>query len=80
MLALSANAFRADAQVASRGSRVYVLLPHTAKRSSLTSWIRGTIGALRSELGLQLRAVVAAPVTGLASAARGARGGGPGAG
>jgi DNA-binding PucR family transcriptional regulator len=66
VLALSANAFRVDAQVASRGSRVYVLLPHTAKRSSLASWIRGTIGALRSELGLQLRAVVAAPVAGLA--------------
>jgi len=69
VLALSANAFRADAQVASRGSRVYVLLPHTAKRSSLTSWIRGTISALRSELGLQLRAVIAAPVTGLAGLA-----------
>jgi DNA-binding PucR family transcriptional regulator len=69
LLALSANAFRADAQVASRGSRVYVLLPHTAKRSSLTSWIRGTIGALRSELGLQLRAVIAAPVIGLAGLA-----------
>ena len=67
VLALSANAFRADAQVASRDSRVYVLLPHTAKPSSLTSWIRGTIGALRSELGLELRAVIAAPVTGLAS-------------
>jgi DNA-binding PucR family transcriptional regulator len=69
VLALSANAFRADAQVASRGSRVYVLLPHTAKRSSLSSWIRGTISALRTELGVQLRAVVAAPVTGLAGLA-----------
>ncbi|HEY9303287.1 MAG TPA: helix-turn-helix domain-containing protein, partial [Mycobacterium sp.] len=69
VLALSANAFRADAQVASRGSRVYVLLPHTAKRSSLASWIRGTISALHSELGLQLRAVVAAPVAGLAGLA-----------
>jgi DNA-binding PucR family transcriptional regulator len=66
-LALSANAFRADAQVAIRGSRVYVLLPHTAKRSSLTSWIRGTIAALRNELGLQLRAVIAAPVSGLSA-------------
>jgi DNA-binding PucR family transcriptional regulator len=66
VLALSANAFRTDAQVASRGSRVYVLLPHTTKRSSLTSWIRGTIGALRSELEVQLRAVIAAPITGLA--------------
>jgi DNA-binding PucR family transcriptional regulator len=66
VMALSASAFRADAQVASRGSRIYVLLPHTAKRSSLTSWIRGTISALRSELGMQLRAVIAAPLTGLA--------------
>ncbi len=69
VLALSANAFRADAQVASRGSRIYVLFPQTAKRSSLISWIRGTIGALHSELGLQLRAVIAAPVTGLAGLA-----------
>jgi DNA-binding PucR family transcriptional regulator len=69
VLALSANAFRADAQVASRGSRVYVLLPHTTKRSSLTSWIRGTIGALHSELGVQLRAVIAAPIPGLAGLA-----------
>jgi DNA-binding PucR family transcriptional regulator len=67
VLALSANAFRADAQVASRGSRVYVLLPDTTKRSSLQSWIRGTINALQTELGLQLRVVVAAPLPGLAS-------------
>jgi DNA-binding PucR family transcriptional regulator len=65
VLALSANAFRTDAHVGSRGSRVYVLLPRTAKRSSLQSWIRGTIGALHAELGLQLRAVVAAPLPGL---------------
>jgi DNA-binding PucR family transcriptional regulator len=69
ILALSASAFRADAQVASGGSRVYVLLPHTGKPASLTSWIRGTISALRAELGLQLRAVIAAPVTGLAGLA-----------
>jgi DNA-binding PucR family transcriptional regulator len=69
VLALSASAFRADAQVASGGSRIYVLFPQTTKRSSLMSWIRGTIGALRSELGLQLRAVIAAPVTGLAGVA-----------
>jgi DNA-binding PucR family transcriptional regulator len=69
VLALSANAFRADAQVASRGSRIYVLFPQTAKQSSLISWIRGTISALRSELGLQLRAVIAAPVAGLAGLA-----------
>ncbi|WIM89931.1 helix-turn-helix domain-containing protein [Candidatus Mycobacterium wuenschmannii] len=65
VLALSANAFRTDAQVASRGSRVYVLFPQTTKRSSLQSWIRGTIAGLHNELGLQLRAVVAAPLAGL---------------
>ncbi|MGH3636755.1 MAG: PucR family transcriptional regulator, partial [Mycobacterium sp.] len=69
VLALSANAFRADAQVASWDSRIYVLLPQIARVGSLTSWIRGTIGALRSELGLQLRAVIAAPVAGLAGLA-----------
>jgi DNA-binding PucR family transcriptional regulator len=66
VLALSANAFRPDAQVGARGSRVYVVLPDTTKCSSLQSWIRGTISALRTELGLQLRAVVAAPLPGLA--------------
>ncbi len=66
VLALSASAFRFDAQVGSRGSRVYVLLPQTTKRSSVHSWIRGTISALHTELGLQLRAVVAAPLPGLA--------------
>ena len=66
ILALSANAFRADAQVGYRESRVYVLFPQTTRRSSLQSWIRGTIGGLHTELGLQLRAVVAAPLAGLA--------------
>jgi DNA-binding PucR family transcriptional regulator len=66
VLALSANAFRPDAQVGSRASRVYVLFPQTTKRASLQSWIRGTIGGLHTELGLQLRAVVAAPLPGLA--------------
>jgi DNA-binding PucR family transcriptional regulator len=69
VLALSANAFRADAQVAARGSRVYVLLPQIASIGRLTSWIRGTISGLRSTLGLQLRAVIAAPVSGLAGLA-----------
>jgi DNA-binding PucR family transcriptional regulator len=72
VLALSASAFRRDAQVGSTGSRSYVLFPHAAKPAAVTSWIRGTMTALRSELGLQLRAVIAAPVAGLAavSAAR----------
>ncbi|OBA83753.1 transcriptional regulator [Mycobacterium sp. 1164966.3] len=69
VLALSASAFRPDAQVASSGSRTYVLLPATATARSVTSWVRGTIGALRTELGVQLRATVAAPLPGLAGVA-----------
>lgn len=69
VLALSASAFRPDAQVAPNGSRVYVLLPDCGRSSSVVSWIRGTIAALNAELGLQLRAVIAAPVGGLAGAA-----------
>jgi DNA-binding PucR family transcriptional regulator len=69
VVALSASAFRSDTQIASKGSRIYVLFPHTAKPPSVTSWIRGTISALRTELGLELRAVIAAPVAGLAGAA-----------
>jgi DNA-binding PucR family transcriptional regulator len=69
VLALSASAFRRDAQVASNGSRIYVLLPQTAKTRSITSWVRGTISALRTELGVQLRAAIAAPVAGLAGVA-----------
>lgn len=68
VIALSASAFRHDAQVASHGSRTYVLLPQTHSRS-LTSWVRGTIGAMRAELGVQLRAAIAAPVAGLAAIA-----------
>ncbi|AGB25122.1 hypothetical protein Mycsm_04903 [Mycobacterium sp. JS623] len=69
VIALSASAFRADAQVASTGERVYVLLPKTGGASSVTSWVRGVVAALRRELGLTLRAVIAAPLTGLAAAA-----------
>lgn len=65
VLALSANAFRPDAQTASSDARVYVLFPHTGKPASIASWIRGTIGSLRSELGLDLHAVIATPATGL---------------
>jgi DNA-binding PucR family transcriptional regulator len=68
VLALSASAFRRDAQVAAHGSRIYVLLPQTQTRS-VTSWVRGTISALRSELGVQLRAAIAAPIAGLAEIA-----------
>ncbi|WP_199255346.1 PucR family transcriptional regulator [Mycolicibacterium mengxianglii] len=69
VLALSASAFRADAQVAAAGSRVYVLFPSTTRTSSVTSWIRGTITALHNELSVQLWAVIAAPVAGLAAVA-----------
>ena len=69
VLALSASAFRRDAQVASHSSRIYVLLPQTAPTRSLTSWVRGTIGALRTELGVELRAAIAAPIAGLADVA-----------
>ncbi len=68
VIALSASAFRRDAQVASSGARTYVLLPQTHNRS-VTSWVRGTIGAMRAELGVQLRAAIAAPVAGLAGVA-----------
>jgi DNA-binding PucR family transcriptional regulator len=69
VLALSASAFRRDAQVASHRSRIYVLLPQTATTRSVTSWVRGTIGALRTELGVELRAAIAAPVASLAEVA-----------
>jgi DNA-binding PucR family transcriptional regulator len=69
VLALSASAFRRDAQVASRGTRIYMLLPQTATARSLTSWVRGTISALRAELGVGLRAAIAAPIAGLAGVA-----------
>jgi DNA-binding PucR family transcriptional regulator len=69
VLALSASAFRRDAQVASKGSRMYVLLPQTTTSRSITSWVRGTISALRAELDVQLRAAIAAPVDGLAGVA-----------
>lgn len=60
VMALSASAFRRDAQVAARGSRIYVLLPQTQTRAA-TSWVRGTMSAMRDELGVQLRAAIAAP-------------------
>ncbi|CAM4420982.1 Purine catabolism regulatory protein [Mycobacterium basiliense] len=65
VLALSASAFRRDAQVASKASRVYVVLPQTAMTRALRSWVRGTVSALRTELSVQLRAAIAAPLAGL---------------
>jgi DNA-binding PucR family transcriptional regulator len=69
VLALSASAFRPDAQVAANGARVYVVLPDSGRTAAVVSWIRGTIGALHTELGLALRAVIAAPIAGLAAVA-----------
>jgi DNA-binding PucR family transcriptional regulator len=69
VLALSASAFRPDAQVAASGPRVYVLLPDSGRTAAAMSWIRGTIDALHTELGLDLHAVIAAPIAGLADAA-----------
>ena len=69
VIALSASAFRVDAQVASAGDRVYVLLPKIAGAAAVTSWARGVVAALRRELGCEVRAVTAAPLTGLAGAA-----------
>lgn len=65
ILALSASAFRHDAQVAAHDSRIYVLLPQSTSARSITSWARGSIGSLRSELDVDLRAAIAAPVAGL---------------
>lgn len=69
VLALSASAFRRDAQVASNAARIYVLLPHSTASRSVASWVRGTIGALRTELAVDLRAAIATPVAGLAGVA-----------
>jgi DNA-binding PucR family transcriptional regulator len=69
VIALSASAFRADAQVASTDERTYVLLPKVGAPSSMMSWARGVVTSLNRELGLTLRAVVAAPLAGLAGAA-----------
>ncbi|KAA0107769.1 CdaR family transcriptional regulator [Mycolicibacterium sp. P1-5] len=69
VLALSASAFRPDAQVAANGSRVYVALPDSGRTAAVVSWIRGTIATLRTELGLDLHAVIAAPIAGLSAVA-----------
>lgn len=70
VIALSANAFRADAHVASEADRAYVLLPAVGATTALTSWVRGVVAALRRELGLRVRAVIAAPLPEPATAAQ----------
>lgn len=69
VIALSASAFHADAQVTATGKRVYVLLPQHGARAPVTSWVRGMVAALRRELGLTLRAVIGAPLPGIGAAA-----------
>ncbi len=69
VIALNASAFRADSQVASAGDRVYVLLPKVTTAAAVTSWVRGVVAALHRELGLDVRAVTAVPLTGLVGAA-----------
>ncbi|WP_006243054.1 PucR family transcriptional regulator [Mycolicibacterium tusciae] len=69
VIALSASAFRSDAQAVTIGARVYVLLPKIGTPSSVMSWVRGVVAAVHRELDLTLRAVVAAPLGGLAGAA-----------
>jgi len=70
VIALSANAFRPDAQVASEGERTYVLLPAIGATAAVTSWVRGVAAALRRELGLSVRAVIAAPLPDVSAAAQ----------
>ena len=80
VIALSASAFRADAQVVSgRRPGVYVLLPKIAAAA-----VGDVVGraarsaALRRELGLEVRAVIAAPAGRAGRRGAGARRGGPG--
>jgi DNA-binding PucR family transcriptional regulator len=68
-IALSATAFRSDAQVATLDDRVYVLFPQTGAASAVASWVRGAVSGLDRELGVQLRAVIAGPINGLVGAA-----------
>jgi DNA-binding PucR family transcriptional regulator len=68
-IALSASAFRADAHTTAVHDVVYVLFPQTGAPASVASWVRGTVAALNRQLGVDLRAVIAAGIDGLASAA-----------
>lgn len=69
VIALSASAFRADAQIVSDGEHVYVLLPKIGAPASVVSWVRGVVAALHRELHLTVRAVIAAPLPGVVAAA-----------
>ncbi|MCK0173084.1 PucR family transcriptional regulator [Mycolicibacterium sp. F2034L] len=69
VIALSATAFRADAQVVPADDRVYVLLPKIGAPSTVTSWVRGVVATMHRERGATVRAVIAAPLAGLDAAA-----------
>ena len=69
ILGLSASAFRRDAVVASVGQRAYVVFPDAGRPAAVTSWIRGVVSSLKTELGLDLRAVTAASLAGLGQVA-----------
>jgi DNA-binding PucR family transcriptional regulator len=69
VIALSASAFRNDAHTTAVGDTVYVLFPQTGAAASVASWVRGTVAALDRELGLDLRAVMATGIDGLAAVA-----------
>ncbi|WP_051499160.1 CdaR family transcriptional regulator [Nocardia sp. BMG51109] len=69
-LRLHASAFRQDCVTTRIGERLYVLFPEHRSVDRVTSWTRQVIGQIADRSGLTLRAAVAAPVAGLADAAR----------
>ncbi|MGF6881077.1 DNA-binding PucR family transcriptional regulator [Nocardia sp. GAS34] len=69
-LRLHASAFRQDCVTTLIGDRLYVLFPEHHSAERVTSWTRQVIGQLAERSGLNLRAAIAAPVDGLADAAR----------
>jgi len=70
ILRLHASAFRPDCVTTLIGDRLYVLFPEHHSAERVTSWTRQVIGQLAERSGLDLRAAIAAPVDGLADAAR----------
>ncbi|WP_280334673.1 PucR family transcriptional regulator [Nocardia wallacei] len=69
-LRLHASAFRQDCVTTRIGDRLYVLFPEHRSVDRVTSWTRQVIEQLAEGSGLTLRAAIAAPVAGLADAAR----------
>lgn len=69
-LRLHASAFRQDCVTTRIGDRLYVLFPEHRSVDRVASWTRQVIEQLAEGSGLTLRAAIAAPVAGLADAAR----------